>query len=84
MTVQEINIRNALKIANTWLSEVQYGASCFGCGEMEAIKDALEKQIPKKSIHVNTGYVRYYKCPSCGNVTLMSYCSQCGQKLDWE
>lgn len=88
MTVQEINIRNALKIANTWLSEVQYGAPCFGCGEMEAIKDALEKQIPKNAVVLDKIYDEVRSCPTCGKDTVFHgrtfWCCRCGQLLRWE
>ena len=78
MTVQEkikeINLQNALRITNDWLSAVQseelkYKEPCFKCGEMEAIKKALEKQIPKKpqkmtsTILIGAGWK--YKCPNC-------------------
>lgn len=39
---------------------------------------ALEKQIPKKPLA--------HQCTSCGSAVLPfdgSYCSNCGQKLDW-
>ena len=53
--------------------------------------EALEKQIPKKPIKINETYVvergewvADYECPSCGNPYADdSYCSCCGQKLDW-
>lgn len=85
--VDEINTKNALRITNAWLSKVQYEAPYFGCGDMEAIKKALEKQIPMriKEIHVDE-----YYCPACGAELNCSdgqvedkYCSECGQALDW-
>ena len=59
-----------------------------------AIK-ALEKQIPKKTIPID--YEKYmntvknalflkgaYWCPNCKHVVKCgTYCSDCGQKLDW-
>ena len=52
---------------------------------------AIEKQIPKKPIKVSEDYqiesgrwVVDYECPSCGNPYADdSYCSCCGQALDW-
>ena len=81
MTVQEAikELKKHKEPLNLW--------NCLPLDDLQSFDvaiEALEKHIPKKPIHVNTGYVQYYKCPSCGNVTLMSYCSQCGQKLDWE
>jgi hypothetical protein len=54
-----------------------------------AILEALEKQIPKK-INSDDGFGG--RCPLCGCYNVKSifsikghkYCSECGQKLDWE
>jgi len=61
-----------------------------------AIK-SIEKQIPKKPYYEADGYsdgelvYDYAKCPICGhdfeygiNDWECEYCSDCGQKLDWE
>lgn len=58
---------------------------------------ALEKQIPKKPEYEADGYADgelvydYAKCPICGhdfeygiNDWGCEYCSDCGQKLNWE
>lgn len=54
--------------------------------EVEGSKEALEKQIPKKP---DGGYL----CPICHNWLLCSddtptsrhsFCSSCGQKIDWQ
>ena len=58
---------------------------------------ALEKQVPKKPDYEADGYsdgklvYDYAKCPICGhdfeygiNDWEAEYCSDCGQKLDWE
>ena len=57
--------------------------------------NALEKQIPKKPITIDYGkYVNVTKnarflrgacwCPNCKHVVKCgTYCSDCGQKLDW-
>ena len=53
-----------------------------------AIK-ALEKQIPKKPIEIDT-YGEYYKCPICNKYAVdnfgcnYKFCRECGQKLDWQ
>ena len=55
------------------------------------IDAAVEKQIPKKPIKINETYnaergewVADYECPYCGNPYADdSYCSCCGQALDW-
>ena len=59
--------------------------------------NALEKQIPKKPEYEAEGYADgelvydYAKCPICGhdfeygiNDLGCKYCSDCGQKLNWE
>jgi predicted RNA-binding Zn-ribbon protein involved in translation (DUF1610 family) len=100
--IEEINLQNALRITNDWLSQIQseelkYKEPCFKCGEMEAIKKALEKQIPKKPIEngMRSGIFathKYYTCPRCGNACLQkmanerqntNYCWDCGQALKW-
>ena len=46
--------------------------------------NALEKQIPKKTIYDN--YHRAgYRCPNCNNTNPWGYehCRYCGQNLDW-
>lgn len=53
--------------------------------------EALEKQIPKKPIKIGEEYSEItrkweadYECASCGNPYIDdSYCSCCGQALDW-
>ena len=58
---------------------------------------ALDKQTPKKPDYIADGYADgllcydYAKCPICGhdfeygiNDWGSEYCSDCGQKLDWE
>ena len=58
---------------------------------IELCKKTLEKQIPKKPIKIDETYVVErdewvvdYKCPSCGNPYADdSFCSCCGQALDW-
>lgn len=66
----------------------------FDNEEKEALTtaiSALEKQIPKKPIKISEDYnvesgewVADYECPSCGNPYADdSFCSCCGQALDW-
>lgn len=57
---------------------------------LEVAIEALEKQIPKKSIKVEKKYWSNYNCPNCerilGNTVAVyetNYCDICGQKLDW-
>lgn len=59
------------------------------------IKEALEKQIPKKPLirYENMGFgvspnesIKIYGCPCCKEDTdgATYFCQNCGQKIDWE
>lgn len=70
-----------------WLEQT-YGE---GNENVKIVIEALEKQIPKKPVVVGEEYIfekdeweKDYECPTCGNPYADdSYCSCCGQKLDW-
>lgn len=55
--------------------------------DMEMAIKALEKQIPKKPIKVDSGVHDYpfdYECPYCNkNVDELDHHCECGQTLDW-
>lgn len=66
-----------------------YGGKCTKEVRETAI-NALEKQIPKKPVHIGGDGIRYtdlYRCPNCGQgftgTGIADYCYHCGQKLDW-
>ena len=46
--------------------------------------NALEKQVPKKS-KTDDRYIMYI-CPCCNDFIKVNhnYCTNCGQRLDWE
>lgn len=53
------------------------------------VKEAVEKQIPKK-VMLSKEYPLYKLCPNCGknlfsfaNGWQYNYCPYCGQALDW-
>ena len=61
---------------NTDDFEMRISKDCY-----KLIREALEKQIPKKL--KDDGWLY---CPICGRDVLMDkfdYCSHCGQALDW-
>jgi hypothetical protein len=70
---------------------IQKGIDTVYLLDKKNIISALEKQIPKKPIKIGEEYISErrewvydYECPSCGNPYADdSYCSCCGQKLDW-
>lgn len=47
------------------------------------LAEAIEKQIPKAPV-VHPYFYEQLACPICGNVVTSFYCSDCGQKIDWE
>ena len=65
----------------------------YACiGTVEELKEAREKQIPKKikvckTPNTSFGKARtYYVCPNCGAKMCCDwkFCFECGQALDWE
>ena len=88
----------AIKVLE-YIRETGNGESPYvGCAQNIAIEmaiNALEKQIPKKPTPID--YEKYmdtvknalflkgaYWCPNCNHVVKCgTYCSDCGQKLDW-
>ena len=75
------------------ISQLEY----IECGlgrKMDDIKEALEKQIPKKptetyEIQDGTFYRIDFMCPSCNTSVVCqpykpNFCKHCGQKIDWE
>lgn len=75
---------------NTDDCEMRISKDCY-----KLIREALEKQIPKKAYFGEAlGYKGFngYLCPICRNWLLYpdeipnsrdSFCSFCGQKIDW-
>lgn len=77
-------------------SQLEYGYVDLGThdeNELKIIKEALEKQIPKKPIiWENRHYFSPtpnddwgYECPCCGNqeIDYPEHHCDCGQALDW-
>lgn len=66
----------------------QKARECFGFDEMHAeyefIKNALEKQIPKKpySIYFDN-QVMLGECICGHKIAKVKYCPKCGQRIDW-
>lgn len=85
--------KEALRYIN---SQLEYGYIDLGThdeNELKIIKEALEKQIPKKPIiWENRHYFSPtpnddwgYECPCCGNqeIDYPEHHCDCGQALDW-
>ena len=76
-------LAEAERMAIKALEEVeQYRA----LGTVEELKEAREKQIPKKPILVKNDIANFHNCPNCEMIFYygQSHCDGCGQKLDWE
>ena len=78
----------AIKLLNS--VAIYYGSKCTRTAVDLAIL-ALEKQIPKKPLHMHKNYY----CPICKEDGWMlwddaipndmdKYCGKCGQAIDWE
>lgn len=78
----------AIKLLNSVV--IYYGSECMRDAFDLAIL-ALEKQIPKKPLHMHKNYY----CPICKEDGWMlwddavpndmdKYCGKCGQAIDWE
>lgn len=88
MTIQEIlkNVNYCLETGFTmYLSTKE---------DVQTVKNALEKQIPKKPIKKDIGKLKIPNtafCPICDNPVIkdeadnyeQAYCCYCGQALDW-
>ena len=87
MTAQE-----ALKIIQSQINQALYleeygqneGIKAIYQNKMAwliVVKEALEKQIPKKP--KNREGTTYFYCPCCDSKNINEYCGECGQALDW-
>lgn len=87
MTIQEIieSINYCLECDNDSIPTTQE--------DLQTIKEALEKQIPKKPILKEYGFFGPYPfCPWCDNALINTrndswhkekFCPNCGHALDW-
>jgi hypothetical protein len=89
---RECRVAEATRAAIKALEEIQQYRAI---GTVEECRAAMEKQTAKKGIRekIKKGYNRgmhHYYCPVCyekgdlrNKYNVGSYCSNCGQKLDW-
>ena len=71
-------VQVALYVARKALEEIQQYRAI---GTVEECRATVEKQIPKKPVYQG----EHEKCPTCGSFRIFcSYCSECGQKIDWQ
>ena len=80
----------AIKTIEIAVAEVEWNYPMDYTVAFEAAIDALEKQIPKKPLHMHKNYY----CPICKEDGWMlwddaipndmdEYCGKCGQAIDW-
>ena len=81
----------AIKTIQVAIAEVEWEYPLDYSIAFETAIEALDKQIAKKPVVVGEEYIferdeweKDYECPFCGNPYADdSFCSCCGQKLDW-
>lgn len=82
--------KEAITMAITVLEEIQQYRAIGSVEELKALK---EKSVAKKVVvqHVPktswTREVSHYLCPCCNHIFSFggtTYCSRCGQKIDWK
>ena len=75
-------IKSALKKVEAQQDNLGGFMDRFDIPEHWAVRNALEKQIPKKPEMEKYTKKELYFCPICGTeVTDCKYCPQCGQKI---
>lgn len=81
--------KEALKIVNECIEEGKIVQEAFDYSFFYTVKEALEKQVPKKSI-AEYRSVLHYICPNCNCTVKLYYdspiflfCKHCGQAIDW-
>lgn len=77
--------KEAIETIKVAIAEVEWNLD-YAIAFEKAI-EALEKQIPKKPIAIETDfYGNSYECPVCGldmGHYEFNYCDNCGQRLKW-
>ena len=77
-------IKSALKKVEAQQDNLGGFMDRFDIPEHWAVRNALEKQIPKKPEMEKYTKKELYFCPICGTeVTDCAYCLHCGQKIDF-
>lgn len=78
----------ARKIIETAIAEVEWNYPLDYDVAFEKAIEAIDKQIPQKAVNIiiNQLGIKIGICPRCNDsfkVENVSYCSNCGQALDW-
>ena len=83
--------KEALKIVDECIKEGKIAQEAFDYSFFYTVQEALEKQVPKKSM-VDFHSAARYRCPNCNSTVNLyidspsfPFCSYCGQRLNcWE
>lgn len=84
--------KEALKIVNECIEEGKIVQEAFQFSFLYTVKEALEKQIPKKIEYVSDGDADGYpvwedRCQVCeaelDGCNYYNHCPYCGQAIDW-
>lgn len=86
----EIAVKMAERYEDAVVKQIAMEAKLAGVADCtvlnkKAILDAIQKQIPKKPVHLAKSEL-YGNCAVCGTVVHVGerYCDQCGQAIMWE
>ena len=94
--MDEKKVREAIEVLQREIATLEaqkdwdeYGQPLYNETLDEIIKyyetaiEALEKQLPKKSVLKRKAYGGIMVCPICETSNSGKYCRYCGQRLDW-
>ena len=75
-----MTVNEALKFMILFRNEWDVNSKTKNAEALDVAIEALEKQIPKEPIY----QLEHEKCPACGSFLIETYCTRCGQKIDWK
>lgn len=88
-----INLCDIEAVAQILISALEEIQQYRALGTTEELREAREKQVPKKAVFVHPIQLNDggdYMCPACKTGTILNayggkskYCPWCGQAIDW-
>lgn len=84
-----MNYEEAIKTIKIAKADVEWNYPMDYQEAFDIAIDCIDKQIPKKPIEKDEGWIRWF-CPTCnsqvGAVMERKYhfCDECGQAIDWK
>jgi len=94
-----MDIKDAIRITSECISKGQIITEATSFDYMYTVKDALDKQVPKKPSYIYNGFdksSKRWRCPNCTALLYeidvnncgwghqADYCEDCGQAIDWD